>query len=386
MRLLRSALALVATLSFLCPANAQEQKNFFARTLDRILAPSRALDPNAIYVPAPRWTVALTGDVRQASFSQKQESSLPSARLSPSGELIIEMIPVSICADLQGKVDKGLGVQVGYGDLSLSLSKNFGGEGNDRVFSFDYQSAGFALQAQFFGYSNPVRYHQTFAEEGHWAHWDDDRMTEKPGRLRTLLLDSFYAFNQRSFAYSAAYRGNLFQKRSAGSWMFGGKLILGEYRIDPQEEMASWMNGQARNTTAQVMLGGGYSYNLVPFHRQPYGERDKGLRNLTLNVTFLPMVTFFNQFTSTAYNDFEDGVYQQVDKVVMNGRLQVNYVARIGIGYTHNLFSVNLSASNNDYSYRGVSAITYGGYQGSEVKTEGAFFRWATTLRLGMRF
>ena len=127
MRLFHTALTLVATLSFLCPANAQGQKGVAHRALDRLHAQSRVLDPNAIYVPAPRWTLALTGDLRQASFSQKQDFALPSAKLSPSGELIIEEIPVSISANLKGKVGTGIGVQVGYGDLSLSLSKNLGG-------------------------------------------------------------------------------------------------------------------------------------------------------------------------------------------------------------------------------------------------------------------
>ena len=81
MRLLRVILVLSATLSFLCPAHAQGQKGAAYRLLDRILDSSRALDPNAVYVPAPRWTLALTGDLRQARFSQKQDFSLPSAKL-----------------------------------------------------------------------------------------------------------------------------------------------------------------------------------------------------------------------------------------------------------------------------------------------------------------
>lgn len=386
MRLLHSALALVATLSFLCPANAQLQKGATSRLLDRILAPSRALDPNAIYVPAPRWTFALTGDLRQATFSQTQDFVLPSAKLGSDEQLIVEYTPIKLSVNVRGKVGTGIGLQVGYGDLCLSLSKNLGGEGTDNAYSFDYQSAGGALQAQFFSHSDLVHYHQTISEEGHWAYWEDDDITENPGQIRSFLLDAFYAFNRRTFAYSAAYRGNLFQKRSAGSWMFGSKVILGEYRIDPEELVAVMINGQARQTTAQVSLGGGYSYNLVPFHRQPYAERDKGLRNLTINLTFLPMVTFFNQFTSTAYNDREGDVYTRIDKDVRNGKLQVNYVARIGIGYTYNLFSVNLSASNNDYIYRGTSSIIYGGILNDDVQTEGKFFRWTTTLRLGMRF
>ena len=386
MRLSRFALAWVASLSFLCPAHAQGQKGFVQRTLDKVLTPSRSLDPNAIYVPAPRWTFALTGDLRQATFSQTQDCFLPSAKLGSGEQLIVEYTPFNFSVNVQGKVGTGIGLQVGYGDICLSLSKNLGGEGTDDAYAFDYQSAGGALQAQFFSHSDLVHYHQTTSVEGHWAFWETDEVTEKPGQVRSFLLDAFYAFNRRTFAYSAAYRGNLFQKRSAGSWMFGSKVILGEFRIDPEEIISRLINGQARQTTAQVSLGGGYSYNLVPFHRQPYAERDKGLRNLTINVTFLPMVTFFNQFTSTAYNDRVDDVYTRIDKDARNGKLQVNYVARIGIGYTYNLFSVNLSASNNDYTYRGTSSIIYGGILNDDVNTVGKFFRWTTTLRLGMRF
>ena len=386
MRLSRLTLAVLAAFSILCPAHAQGQKSPARRTLNRILGPSRALDRNAVYVPAPRWTLALTGDLRLATFSQTQDFVLPSAKLGPDGEMIIEENPVHLSANLRGKIDKGIGIQVGYGDLCLSLSKNVGGERTDQIFSVDFQSAGYALQAQYFSYSNPVNYHQTMGNEEIGVYRDQESVTEKPGQIRSFLLDAFYAFNRRTFAYSAAYRGNLFQKRSAGSWMFGSKVILGEYRIDPEEEVAQWVNGQARQTTAQVSLGGGYSYNLVPFHRQPYAERDKGLRNLTINLTFLPMVTFFNQFTSTAYHDREGDVYTHIDKDVRNGRLQVNYVARIGIGYSYNLFSVNLSASNNDYSYQGISSLTYGGFLSDNVETKGSFFRWTTTLRLGMRF
>ena len=386
MRLPRPALAVFAAFTILCPAHAQGQKGSAQRMLDKILGPSRALDRNAVYVPKPRWTLAVTGDLRQATFSQTQDFALPTAKLDDHDELIVEFTPFHFSVNVQGKVGTGVGLQVGYGDVCLSLSKNLGGEGTDHAYAFDYQSAGGALQAQFFSHSDLVHYHQTTGEEGHWAYWENDDVTEKPGQIRSFLLDAFYAFNRRTFAYSAAYRGNLFQKRSAGSWMFGSKVILGEYRVDPEELIARMINGQGRQTTAQVSLGGGYSYNLVPFHRQPYAERDKGLRNLTINATFLPMVTFFNQFTSTAYNDLENGVYTRVDKDVRNGRLQVNYVARIGIGYTYNLFSVNLSASNNDYTYRGTSSIVYGGILNDDVQTEGRFFRWTTTLRLGMRF
>jgi hypothetical protein len=50
------------------------------------------------------------------------------------------------------------------------------------------------------------------------------------------------------------------------------------------------------------------------------------------------------------------------------------------------LFTINLSASNDDFSYKGTSSLTYQGYKTNDVQTSGNFFRWMTALRVGMRF
>ena len=168
--------------------------------------------------------------------------------------------------------------------------------------------------------------------------------------------------------------------------MFGTKVILGEFSINPNEVMAAWVGGLAKQTSAQVSFGGGYSYNFVPLHRQPYGDKDKGLRNLTMNLTFLPMVTLFNQFTGTSYNWDEEGNYSEGAKDVMNGKLLVNYVARIGVGYSYDLFTVNLSASHDSFLYKGHTTYALFGSNVNNVKTEGNFYRWIVALRLGMRF
>lgn len=386
MHLYRSALTSILAFVVLCPLRAQEQKGFFGRVLDKIVAPSRELDPAAVYQPKPRWTLAVTGDLRQAGVSQEQEFTLPSAKLGPSGEMIVIQNPVFLSSNLQGKVNKGLGFQAGYGNLSVAVSKSFLGEGTNSVFSLDYLSAGYALQVQYLLFSDQVHYYMVMGENGSAGFREWDEMTDNPGQMRSFIVDAFYAFNRRSFAYSAAYKGNMFQKRSAGSWMFGSKLILGEFSIDPREQIVDWAAGQAKQTSSQLSFGGGYSYNFVPFHRQPYGPREKGLRNLTLNATLLPMVTIFNQFAVTAYEQEGDGSYTEAAKYTMNGKLLVNYVARIGIGYTHDLFSVNLSASHDDFSYKGVNSLNYRGYLSEEVDTSGNFFQWMVALRLGVRF
>lgn len=383
---LRSIPLLALLLAVPFSSVAQDKSPFVQRVLDRLLAPSMELNPAAVYQPEPRWSFALTGDFRQAGVSQEQELILAEAVLDEEGELIVSEFPATAVLRLQGAVDNGVGIQAGYGNLGLALSKTFHGQGTNRTFSFDYQSAGYALQVQFFNLSKPVDYTLSFDGPSGPFPSNMTGSTSEPGRMRALIVDAFYSFNRRTFAYSAAYKGNVFQRRSAGSWMFGSKLILGDYGIDPAEPIAGWAGKQSLQTSAQVAFGGGYSFNLVPYHRQPTGDRDKGLRNVTINATFLPMVTLFNQFTSKAFDLGEDGKYALFHKSVMNGKLLVNYVARVGIGWSYNLFTANLSASMDSFSYKGNSEMSVEGLIADEVATSGRFARYTVALRLGMRF
>ena len=70
MRLGRTLVTFALGLGLVCSAGAQEQKGFFGRTIDKLTAPLRELDPDAVYQPKPRWTFALTGDFHQAGMTQ----------------------------------------------------------------------------------------------------------------------------------------------------------------------------------------------------------------------------------------------------------------------------------------------------------------------------
>ena len=383
-RRLFSVIAILAFLSF--PASAQGDPGLFRRVLDKFSQPSVGLDPAAVYQPVARWSFALTGDLRQAGTSQDRNFKTLLYDMDEYGNVDISEIPVVINSDLRGSVDKALGFQVGYGKLNLALSKRFRGEGSDSSFSFDYLSAGTGISVQYFKIAHEVAYDLILGDESSSFYTTYSEVTEKPGQMRAFIVDAFYAYNRRTFAYSAAYKGNVLQRRSAGSWVFGSKLILSDFSVDPDEVIAVWSGGQARQSSAQVSFGGGYSLNLVPLHRQPYGEREKGLRNLTINVTGIPMVTLFNLFTVTSYEYAFDGAYAPTGKSKMNGKLLLNYVARLGIGYTHDLYTFNLSASNDSFAYRGTSSIVYQGVSNDQVDTSGKFFRWSVALRLCKHF
>ena len=376
-------LALLLAVTF--PSVAQDRSPFVQRVLDRLLAPSMELDPAAVYQPEPRWTFALTGDFRQAGISQEQDLLLAEAVMGDDGKLVVYEYPATAVLRLRGSVENGIGAQIGYGNLGLSLSKTFHGQGINKTYSFDYQSAGYALQVQFFNLSKPVEYSLTFDGSSGPFPSDLSGLTKEPGRMRALIVDAFYSFNRRTFAFSAAYKGNVVQRRSAGSWMFGTKLSLGDFKLDPSEDIVALSSGYSLQTSAQISFGGGYSYNFVPYHRQPTGDREKGLRNVTLNLTAIPMVTIFNQFTSTAFFR-EEGEYAPVQKSKMNGNLMVNYVYRVGVAYTRDLYTFNLSANSDSYSYEGVATIPYSETSSRGVKTSGTFLRWTAGLRVSKRF
>lgn len=383
-------LSLSISVLMLGQAGAQDRTPFFRRTLEKLLAPSMGLDPDAVYQPAPRWSFALTGDFRQAVISQQNSADVDVYSAEEGKDPVMMTLPVSASSCLRGGVQKTVGIQAGYGNLALSLRKKIGKGGENSTFSFDFLGAGYAMQVQYFKYSQPVDYDFRLGDEaiGHYFH--EEGVTMNPGNMRALILDAMYSFNRRTFVYCGAYKDNKFQRRNAGSFMLGSKLILGEYKLDPHEEIVLWTGGQARQTTAQISFGGGYSYNFVPLHRQPHGDREKGLRNLTINVTALPMVTLFNQFTSTLYQldaqADEDFVFVPAHKTHMNGKLKVNYIVRAGIGYSHDLITLNLSASVDSFAYRGRTTMPYAETSFTDVDFSGEFSRWTVGLRIGKRF
>ena len=70
----------------------------------------------------------------------------------------------------------------------------------------------------------------------------------------------------------------------------------------------------------------------------------------------------------------------------MNGNLMVNYVYRVGVAYTHELYTFNLSANSDSYSYEGVATIPFAETPSKGVKTSGTFLRWVVGLRVSKRF
>lgn len=94
-----------------------------------------------------------------------------------------------------------------------------------------------------------------------------------------------------------------------------------------------------------VNVDGYYAFNWVLFHRDPENRRDLArLRNLTINLTAMPMLTVFNRTKTRWYEQTDKFVYSDkiAEKVAMMGNIQPNFIARAALNWTVGHFFLNL--------------------------------------------
>lgn len=377
MRFRKAILALAASaFCFLASGQEREKWSLYNWMWDLISAPSRSYDPSAVYQPAACWRVAVTGDLKRAGVSQRNEFKVGST------------FPAYTYSELKGGIDKAIGLQVGYGNLSLGYSQKVGGvrEYVNKAYSFDYMFGGAALRLNYLDFRQPIEYEMRVGDPGDLLYQEQAGQTDNVGRMRAFMADVLYSFNNRTFAYSAVYKGTKIQRHSAGTWMLGTKFIQGMVENDPGENLSSWLSGIASQSTCQVSIGGGYSYNLVPYHRQPSGEGWEGFRNLTFNLTAVPMVTLFNRFSSVLYEPDPNGGFKEGRKSVMKAQSRVNYVVRAGGIYSWNNYYVSLTGTYDSFSYFGKTSLEYAGTWYKGVVSTGRFFRWTTELLFCVKF
>ena len=387
---LRKILTLLILLPACClSAYSQQPDSFWKKMVNAISTPSLELDPMAVYQPAPRWSVAVSGELHQAGITQENTLDIVFYYDEEEGGGSDKMEAYT-ATSLQGGLDKGIGLQIGYGNLSLGWNQRIGTDkaSTNRAFSFDYLAPGYALQLQYFDFRRPADYELKIFFGNDWGDFADTGKTDKPGRMTSFIADAFYAFNRRTFAYNAVYKGNVIQRRSAGTWMFGVKYLQGLVEYDPEDFLSELWFGMTRQDTRQVSFGGGFSYNLVPFHRQP-GDDGKGLRNLTFNLTAIPMVTLFNQFSSTMRNDAQEGNPVEV-KNVINGKMRLNYVFKAGAIYSWDRLFVGVQGSYDSYSYTGSTDVpeemSDEEIAFDTIRSSGRFSRWSASLKLCVKF
>ena len=371
---LLASILLLATLS----VGAQEkQPSWLVRTVGGILksvrTPKAHYDSTYVFQTKLVWTLAL-----------EAERLRPYADLSTDFTAYVPVLNEILMR--KGKLDVGLleppcykvGVAAGYGTWRLGYGLKLGmKEGTkDSYFGLGLNSA---------AYGGQIRYYKLHPNPTGTLVYDSgdpvNLTSNLPGELKVLSVDAFYAFNRHRFVNNAAYTGRHLQRRSVGSWIVTAKYLQGDFSLNPDDPITARILGDYRFSTRQLSLGGGYGFNWVLFHRDPTDDKNGGLRNLTLNATALPMVSFLNLVRA---GEVKDG---GIDAKYENKPTFTPFV-RGAVCYSLDRWSVSVESFFGHYGFQGSETVADipSSDRDAHVKTSGAFHDFTVKAKLNLHF
>ena len=117
--------------------------------------------------------------------------------------------------------------------------------------------------------------------------------------LKTLNVNTYYAFNSRHFSYPAAFSQSYIQRRSAGSFLLAASGMGQHGTVSGEQEMKFKMTN--------IGIGAGYGYNYVP---------SKGW---LLHISALPTFIVYTN-TSMTFGDNEVPLHYHFPEVIITGR------------------------------------------------------------------
>ena len=373
--LLLCILVFSATLS----APAQEKSKlaqFGLKMLASVTEPNKNLDSAYVLQPRLKWMVAVEGNTIHTAVDLHSDLTLSDF----SGDKT-SVTQGTMDLGMTNNLYKKVGLSAGYGSLGAGFGVELGKKRTDRNTYFSLGSMG-----TFYGFS--VQYYKTHQdvtgrlELGEYASYG--LSSEYPGEMRNLSLTGYYAFNRNRFVLESAYSGRPLQRRSAGSWLVTAKYMQGDFSINPDDVvLTSLLNDLHRYATWQLSFGGGYSFNWVLFHKDPVDyDNWKGLRNLTLNATLQPMVSFFNHI------DTEQGEGAALKKVRYQGPPTITPAALGAVCYAWGRYFLTVQASYSRFNLNGVDTHVEeeGGLFRTKVSTQGVFHDLSAKMKFGVRF
>ena len=288
-----SVVLLVAVIS------VQAQNSTLGQKVNRFLTKPAVVDTTCIYQPKPCFSLGLFTTGQKAGFDVDVNFGINMPDGSPLTGSSSYSLGEGLC--------KKIGLEVGYGNVGFGYGLEVGPRSAAKKSSFAFNVVGksWGVRLNYFKITNQFVSGLTLGEESDDFYLHDEFTSEEMAALRSFTIDGYYVFNNKRFAYPAAYKMGLVQRRTAGSWMLTARYMQGDLYNSHEAAMDSY-NLLDCFATMQASLGGGYSVNFVPWHRDPVGQRDEGLRNLTINLTAMPVITLFNYLKTTSYEYDED--------------------------------------------------------------------------------
>jgi len=300
----RQAVLIVSLLCAFAIAGAQEKTFLVDRLVSdffyKITNPNPRFDSTYVTKPVLPWAFTVDNTLLSTGVSIKNEIAVTDYSSGVDNATTINAI---FKTRLERHLHKKIGISAGYGSLRLSAgmavwAKN---PGKNSFLSVGLKNPAFGVNVHYYSLQEYLDGRLTI--EGVEAPFEF--VSDYPATMRSITGEVYYIFNNRRFAYQASTVGNVAQRRSAGSFMLISKYLQGDLTLNSKDRfMLTFTNGLYGYSTRQVSLGGGYSYNFVPISIESADRKTgKGYRNLTFNVTALPMVSFYNNIKSDGLSD-----------------------------------------------------------------------------------
>lgn len=278
----------------------QAQENSFWHKINRFLTKRAVVDTTRIYQPKASFSLGLFTTGQKANFDVNVDFDV---HLS-DGNLLDGVSTY----DLNENLCQKIGLEVGYGNVALGYGIEIGTKSakQKRAFAFNILGKSWGVRLNYYRITNPFISGLTVGNEGDNNYVHDEFISSEMASLQSLAIDGYYVFNNKRFAYPAAYKMSLVQRRTSGSWMLTARYMQGYLYNSPDAALDSY-NLLDCFGTVQASIGGGYSVNFVLWHKDPVGPRDEKLRNITINLTAMPILTAVNFLKTTSYRYDDEG-------------------------------------------------------------------------------
>lgn len=349
----RLGLCTISSYLLLCVAvNAQGQiLNRIGSFIDMMSV--RGLDRNYIDAPAKPWQIIVQGNINQSDLKMKSVVDGQELFGDDFGDITLE-------PRLKTKPSSYIGLWAGYRGYGLGYSKNVGGD-NGSIFKIGATGGAYGVNLRIHNFKNddPSSHISGFIT-GEWVEESSDYFLIKPIDVRTVIFDAYYMFNGKRFSYAAAYDQSVIQKRSAGSLMAGVMYYHSRvnYANAEDADFIMFMNDVGRFKQNQFSVGVGYAYNLVP------------CKGLLVSAMAMPMITPYNNIKAWKFDsllrqlfleqrknpdeeDLDFSLFQiwQTEEVSKNGKLTLNFDARLSVTYNIGQWFVNAYGQFNTFDY-----------------------------------
>ena len=334
---------------FLGVSSLQAQERTFWHKVNYFLTKPAVVDTTRIYQPKPCFSLGLFSTGQKAVFNTNVKFNI---------DIDGQSVPGLSTYRLSENLCKKVGLEVGYGNISLGYGFEAGHKSawKKSAFAFNIIGKSWGVRFNYFKITNPFTSELTLGNEGDSLYIHDEIVSKESAILRNFAIDGYYVFNNKRFAYPAAYKIGLVQRHTAGSWMLTARYMQGRLFNSPE---AAWDSYNLLDcfSTMQASIGGGYSVNFVLWHKDPVGPRDEKLRNLTINLTAMPVITLVNYLTTTSYEYDDEGNYsgEKISKIWCYP--MPNYIGSAAISLTFGRIYFSTQFTYNWFYFRSNDAF-----------------------------